>query len=253
MYLLIIFFLILIIPFLVMPKYITGHKPPYEAVIMSDIIICAVAALTFMIQGMTGEGMFTQLHNAVQDVVGIVANDSSVIKLLGIEELGSSERTELVGRLYDEAFKLIPVVVLMFGAIMSYIAYIIVSRSLSKRSAVVLMPRFREFMLPGGAIFVVIGFYMLVWLLTVSGTFESNSYYLNIDLLFDFIFFVQGMSVVFMLFYLKRIPKGFALVVCLILWYIYIGRTILVVIGMFDVIFGLKGKMIINNGKSQRK
>ena len=115
------------------------------------------------------------------------------------------------------------------------------------------MPKFREFSVPSGAVFVLIGIYLLVWMLTATETFSDNSYYVNIDLLFDFVFFLQGMSAVFMLFYLKRIPSGFALVLCIVLWNIYIGRTMIVVIGMFDVIFGLKGKMLANNGRNQRK
>lgn len=253
MYLLIIFFLILIIPFLVMPRYITKSRSSYEAVIMSDIVICAAAAVIFMVQSITGDGMFTQLHNGVQDIAGVVAKDSNVISLLGMEELSAGERTDLVVRLYDEVFKLLPVSILIFGAVMSYIVYILLSRSLNRRSPVNLMPKFREFSVPSGAVFVLIGIYLLVWMLTATETFSDNSYYVNIDLLFDFVFFLQGMSAVFMLFYLKRIPSGFALVLCIVLWNIYIGRTMIVVIGMFDVIFGLKGKMLANNGRNQRK
>ncbi len=253
MYLLIIFFLILVIPFIVMPSYITKRRSPYEAVLMSDIVICAAVAVIFMVQSMTGDGMFTQLHNAMQSIAGTVAGDSNVIELLGMEDMSAKEREDLVIGVYDEVFKLLPVSIMMLGAIVSYIVYIVLSVSLNKRSPVELMPKFREFSVPSNAVFVLIGMYMFVWMLTAMGDFEDNSFYVNIDLLFDFVFFLQGMSVIFMLFYLKRIPKGFALALCIVLWNIYIGRMILIVVGMFDVIFGLKGRMLDNKGRNQRK
>lgn len=252
MYLLIIFFLILVVPFIVMPRYITKHRSPYEAVLMSDAVICAAAALIFMLQAVTGEGMFTQLHDAVQSAAGTVANDSNVIEFLGMEDLSAGERKELVIGLYDGVFKLLPVGIMILGAVVSYIVYIVMSVSLNKRAPVELMPKFREFSVPNSAVFVLIGMYLLIWMLTATGTFEDNSFYVNMDLLFDFVFFLQGMSVVFMLFYMKHIPRGFALALCIVLWNIYIGRTMLVVIGMFDVIFGLKGKMLANNGRKRK-
>ena len=250
MYLLVIFFLILIIPFLVMPKHITANKKsPYEVIVISVLFICCASVLMFMTASMIGKGVFSQRHDFVVDISKMAANDPMVTKALKFEDLSDGERTAMVIKVYDAALKLIPSCIVMMGTIVSYIAYIILSRSLNKRAPVKLMPKFREFTFPNGAVVGLIIMYMLSWLLTSTGTFSDNSFYVNIDVLFDFIFFIQGMSVIFMLFYVKRIPKVFALILSVFMWYIFIGRTIFVMLGMFDLILGFKARLLINNSK----
>lgn len=250
MQLLIIFFIVLVIPFLVMPKYIYDkRRGPYEAVIMSDIVVCAAVTIFLMIQSATGDGLFTQLHDAIAGTVKMMAGDANVIKAFGMEELTSAERVTALSELYDEVLKLLPMNIFIAGAIVSYIAYILLSRSLAKRGPVELMPKLRDFNFPRRAVIAMLTAYLLVWMLTATEGFSDNSFFVNIDMMFDFFFFLQGMSVIFLLFYLKRIPKGFALILCIVLWYIYIGRTIVVVIGMFDLIAGLKIRMNMNSGR----
>ena len=74
--------------------------------------------------------------------------------------------------------------------------------------------------------------------------------YVNMDLIFDFVLSLQGISVVFMLFHMKKLPKTIAVIVIVILWGTYMGRWLLVLLGMFDIILGLKIR--IQNGRSGR-
>lgn len=248
MYLLIIMLMTLFIPFIIMPNYISkADRSPYEVIVRSVIFICAAAAITFMTAGMTGDGVFTQLYKSVEEFAGVAAQDDNVIKALHLGKIAEAERANMVAKLYGEALKLLPACIFMLGTIISYIAYIILSRSLNKRSPVNLMPRFREFTFPNGAVMALVMVYMFVWIMTTSGTFADNSFYLNIDVLFDFVFFIQGSSVIFMLCYVKRIPKVAAFIFSLAMWYIFIGRTAVVMLGMFDLIFGFKFKMLKNN------
>ena len=72
------------------------------------------------------------------------------------------------------------------------------------------------------------------------------------DLLFDFVMYLQGASVIFMLFYVKHIPKGFALVLTIVLWNIYMGRSIIVMLGIFDLIFSFKYRLLYHESKKRR-
>lgn len=248
MYLLIIMLMTLFIPFIIMPNYISrADKSPYEIVVKSVMFICAAAAIAFMTAGMTGDGVFTQLYKSVEEFAKAAAQDANVIKSLHLEETAEAERAGMVVKLYGEALKMLPACIFMMGTIISYIAYIILSRSLNKRSPVNLMPRFREFTFPNSAVMALVIVYMFVWIMTTEGTFSDNSFYLNIDVLFDFVFFIQGASVIFMLCYVKRIPKAAAFIFSLAMWYIFVGRTAVVMLGMFDLIFGFKLKMLKSN------
>ncbi len=252
MYLLMILFIVVIAPFLIMPRRITqGGREPYEIVLISVITICAAAAVIFMGAAMVGEGVMSQLHGSVVEISKTAAQDPTVIKALNLQSHDTAERIKLLTTVYDEALKLIPACIMILSCLTSYIAYLILSKSLSRRGPVNQMPRFREFNIPNAAVFVLIAIYMIVWLMTMNGAAENSAYYTNIDLLFDFVMYLQGASVIFMLFYVKHIPKGFALALTIILWYIMASRSIIVMLGIFDLIFNFKYKLLYHENKKR--
>lgn len=250
MYLLFILLLIIIIPFIVMPTDITrADKSPYFVVLKGIMVTGAASAIVFMTAAMTGDGVYTQLHDIVKEISPSAANDPNVISMLGWEDVDEATRTKNMMTLYDGALKLFPASVILLSTISSYLGYIILSRALNKRSPVKLMPKFREFSLPGNAVMGLVGMYMLVWILSMMGTLTNDAYYLNVNSVFDLAFCLQGMSVIFMLFYIKRIPKGFAAIVSLILWCLAFGKAMLVLMGMMDLVIGLKTRMFERSQK----
>ena len=253
MYLLMILFITVVAPFLVMPRYITkGGRNPYDVVLISVITICAAAAVIFMGASMVGDGVLSQLHGSVEEISKAAAQDPTVIKALKLESHDMAERVKLLTAVYDEALKLIPACIMILSCLTSYIAYLILSKSLSRRGEVSRMPRFREFDMPNTAVFVLVAIYMIVWLATMTGSVENSAFYTNMDLLFDFVMYLQGASVLFMLFYVKHIPKGFALALTIVLWNIYMGRSIIVMLGIFDLIFSFKYRLLYHESKKRR-
>lgn len=253
MYLLMILFIAVIAPFMLMPRRITKiGTDPYEIVLISVASICGAAALIFMVASMTGDGVASQLQSSIEEFAKAAANDPTVVKALKLESHDTAERVKLLTTLYSEALKLIPTCIMIISCLTSYAGYLLLSKSLSRRGAVNRMPRFREFNVPNTAVFVLVAIYIIVWLMTMTGSGEGSGFYINVDLMFDFIFYIQGASVIFMLFYVKRIPKGFALVLALILWYIYMARTIVVTIGIFDLIFGIKHRLL-HRGEGKKR
>ena len=253
MYLLMILLIAIVVPFLVMPRRISqGSRNPYDVVLISVITICAAAAVIFMGAAMVGEGVMSQLHGSVEEISRVAAQDPTVVKALNLESHDMVERVKLLVAVYDAALKLIPACIMILACLTSYIGYLILSKSLSRRGEVKRMPRFREFDVPNTAVFVLVGIYMIVWLLSMTGSIENNAFYTNMDLLFDFVMYLQGASVIFMLFYVKHIPKGFALALTIILWYIYAARSIVVMLGIFDLIFSFKYRLLYHESKKRR-
>ena len=237
MYLLMILFITVVAPFLVMPRYITkGGRNPYDVVLISVITICAAAAVIFMGASMVGDGVLSQLHGSVEEISKAAAQDPTVIKALKLESHDMAERVKLLTAVYDEALKLIPACIMILSCLTSYIAYLILSKSLSRRGEVSRMPRFREFDMPNTAVFVLVAIYMIVWLATMTGSVENSAFYTNMDLLF----------------YVKHIPKGFALALTIVLWNIYMGRSIIVMLGIFDLIFSFKYRLLYHESKKRR-
>ncbi len=244
MYLLLIHILILAVPLIVMPRYIIqGYISPYRTVLQATIAVAASATVVFIAASMTGEGLFSQIHEMVRAISREAASNSAITEMFDMGSADLQERTEMLTNLYDNLFAMLPSYIITVGAVVSYIEYIILSKIIGRKRQVVKMPKFREFSFPGGALTGVVIMYLLTWVMTQSGIFTNNMMYINMDFLFDFTFSIQGVSVVLMFCHMKRMPYVLGIIIAVILWMTLIGRAVLVMTGMIDLMFGLKGKI----------
>lgn len=245
MYLLLIYFLILVVPIAVMPGYIrTGKMSPYRTVMQATLIVTVMTVIVFMVASMTGEGIFAQLQELIDDMAKELAKNPMIEDSLNLASVSKADRVEVISAIYKSAFAVMPATIMAMSVVVSYIEYIIISKIMSRRVTTVRrMPKFREFTWPGSALMGIMGMYLLSWLLTKTGVFADSMVYMNIDFLFNFMFSLQGVSVVLMFCHMKRIPKAIGIIAAVILWMTYFGRMALLIIGMIDLIFGIKKRI----------
>ena len=245
MYLLLIYFLILVVPIAVMPGYIrTGKMSPYRTVMQATLIVTVMTVIVFMVASMTGEGIFAQLQELIDDMAKELAKNPMIEDSLNLASVSKADRVEVISAIYKSAFAVMPATIMAMSVVVSYIEYIIISKIMSRRVTTVRrMPKFREFTWPGSALMGIMGMYLLSWLLTKTGVFADSMVYMNIDFLFNFMFSLQGVSVVLMFCHMKRIPKAIGIIAAVILWVTYFGRMALLIIGMIDLIFGIKKRI----------
>lgn len=252
MYLLLIFLMSFIIPLIALPGLIKKRiGSPYRIVLYASLISSAAAFMVFAVAAMSGESVFSQLDSTIDAMADILARDNSVAEIMNMSDVAVSERADFFTKLYQEVFESLPASIMTFNAVIAYFEYILMSRTMTaKNVGVRLMPKFREFSLPAGTIWGILIMYLVSWLMTTTETLPNDLLYVNMDLIFDFVLALQGISVVFMLFHMKKLPRAVAVVVIIVLWGTYMGRWILIMLGMFDIIIGLKIR--IQNGKSGR-
>ena len=245
MYLLLIYFLILVVPIAVMPGYIrTGKMSPYRTVMQATLIVTVMTVIVFMVASMTGEGIFAQLQELIDDMAKELAKNPMIEDSLNLASVSKADRVEVISAIYKSAFAVMPATIMAMSVVVSYIEYIIISKIMSRRVTTVRrMPKFREFTWPGSALMGIMGMYLLSWLLTKTGVFADSMVYMNIDFLFNFMFSLQGVSVVLMFCHMKRIPKAIGIIAAVILWMTYFGRMALLIIGMIDLVFGIKKRI----------
>ena len=245
MYLLLIYFLILVVPIAVMPGYIrTGKMSPYRTVMQATLIVTVMTVIVFMVASMTGEGIFAQLQELIDDMAKELAKNPMIEDSLNLASVSKADRVEVISAIYKSAFAVMPATIMAMSVVVSYIEYIIISKIMSRRVTTVRrMPKFREFTWPGSALMGIMGMYLLSWLLTKTGVFADSMVYMNIDFLFNFMFSLQGVSVVLMFCHMKRIPKAIGIIAAVILWMTYFGSMALLIIGMIDLIFGIKKRI----------
>lgn len=250
MYLLLIFLIILVIPFAVVPRHIKINiLPPYRIVLYSTLTVASLAALIFMIAAFSGEGLYSQLYAVVKLMSEQLASEPMFVETFRMTEMSDTERINAVLHIYDSGLKRLPVTIMFMGMVVSYIAYIIISRIMSKKHDVKKMPKFREFTFPHGAAMAVMIMYLISWIMMTSEASVGEILYMNVNMLFDLVFVIQGIAVVFMFFYFKRVPQTVSVIVSGIMWMTAIGETFLVLLGMADLFLGVRGWIAAKNGR----
>lgn len=251
MYLFIIFILTAAVPLVVMPRYIKqGISSPYGTVFNGALNTWFLIAFVFMLSSFSGQGIFAQLHIQVNDMIAMAVKNPAFSELPIFGELNTAEKTELLTKSYDEMLITLPAYIMALSAIISYAEYIILTNVLKKRFKTKPMTKFREFTLPPNAVMGIFLMYIASWAITMTGSEFGNVVYANINFIFNFVFTLQGISVVFMFCHMKRILKAVAVIAAILIWSNYIGQMLLTMLGLFDLIFGLKGRI---QGGGRRK
>lgn len=244
MYLSLIFILTLVIPFIAMPKHIKLNiLPPYRVILLSIMGVGVMATLVLMVASFSGQGLYAQLHEMAKLISEEAATNPMIIEALGMQELSESDISQMLLTMYDKGFLMLPVAVLLMSAIVSYIAYIILSNVIGKRTEVKKMTKFREFTFPHGTAMAVMIMYIIGWIMLESESGMGEILYANFSALFDIVFVLQGIAVVMMFFHFKRIPQPIAVVVSGFMLITSIGKTFMVLMGMADIFFGLRARM----------
>lgn len=244
MYLTIIFLLTLIIPFLVMPKHIRlGILPPYRVVLLSMLGVMVTAVVVLMAASLSGTGLYAQLHEVSKLISEEAAKNPMMIESLSAAGIGEEDRVKTLVQIYDTGLMRLPATIIFMGAIVSYIAYIILSRIIGKKHDVKKMPKFREFTFGHGTAMAIMLMYLISWIMLEAELGVGEMMYVNINMLFDLIFAFQGIAVVMMFFHFKKIPQAVAVVVSGFMWITSIGKMFLVLIGMADLFLGLRIRM----------
>lgn len=244
MYLTVIFILTLIIPFLVMPKHIKwGILPPYRVVLLSIMGVCTMAAVILMLASFSGQGVYAQLLDAAKIVSEQAASNPTIVEAFGAGGVSEAEMAKFLMQMYSKGFLMVPAGILFMAAVVSYIAYIILSKILGKNREVKKMPKFREFTFPHGTAMAVMLMYLLGWLMLDSEAKMGEIMYANFSMIFDLVFVLQGIAVVFMFFHFKKVPQVVSVIACVCMCVSSFGKTFMVLLGMADIFFGLRARM----------
>lgn len=244
MYLTIILILTLIIPFLTTPKHIKiGILPPYRIVLLSMLGVSVMAVFVLMFASFSGQGLYAQLIEVAKGVSEQAASNEVFRETFGATGVSDEDMAAFLLQMYSKGFLIMPVTIMFMGAVVSYIAYIILSNVMGRNGEVKKMPKFREFTFPHGTAMAVMIMYMISWILLDSEAQMGEMLYANFSMIFDIVFVLQGIAVIMMFFHFKKIPQPVAVVVCVVMCITSIGKTFMVLLGMADMFFGLRARM----------
>lgn len=232
-----------IAPIPVIIKSMSRKLTPLRAV-LNGLLTGVVAALLIMvIADLSGSNVFEEMLKQVDAMAEILARDPNLSAMLG-QDMDEAQRVKVITEIYSQSIKMLPAVIFIISTIFAYIEYIIISKIYKPGGiAVIPMTKMREFNLPRNIAMVWVALYLLSLLITKTGIIENDMVFLNINYIFNFAFCIQGLSLIFMFCYSRKIPKVLAILVAIAACATNLGQTVLMIVGFTDVLFGIKQRM----------
>lgn len=223
---------------------IKGRVTPFRAVV-NGIVAGAVGALIVMvIAQITGVNVFEQLSEQTELAAQTIASTPEMAEAIGGSGLSEAEIVKGITDIYSTVIQSLPTTICIVAAIASYIEYIILSK-IYKPGGVKAIPmtKMRELELPRNIVTIWVVLYIVSLFVKGNDGLDFDFVFLNITAIFNMLFILQGMSLIFMLCYAKRLPKALAVIVIILLLGMNIGNLILELAGFADVLFGFKQRM----------
>lgn len=243
MYLTLAFAAALLLPVPTIINRIMKRVPPYRAVLEGALAGAAGVLLVMILAAVSGESILSQIQGDISYIAQTLAADPNIKSALGAgmtqEELANS-----LSMIYEQAAQLVPSTMGIFALAGAYVEYIILSRIIKPEGeAAIRMTPFRNFDLPRNIIAGWVVVFILSWLCTKIEAMPGELLYANISTLFDFIFCLQGMSVIFMFCHRRRAPKAIAVILILFFYFTGFGKIALMILGFADIIFRIKERI----------
>ena len=224
-------------------KSIKERVTPFRAV-LNGVLSGILAALIVMVAGqMMGVNVFDQMFDAADEMIKTLSSDPNAKAMLA-EGVTMDQMIQTLTYVFETSVKMLPASLCIFALLASYVEYIILSRILKPGGvAPIPMTKIQEFDLPRRLVTLWCLIYLAALALSNTEGFADSIIFMNLMVLFNLAFFLQGVSVVFMFCSTRKIPRIAAVIFTVLMLFISIGGTLVRLLGFTDLLFGLKYRM----------
>jgi len=250
MYTLLILLIMIVIPVPIMMKYMLTGRSAYRGILEGSLSAMTGVTLLFLVfWSMTGATFFEVL-NSVLNQVKIEDMNLTGYYMMGMKEL-SPDKLQLALDNMKEMTKLaVPGVIIVFCMIIAYLNYAVISFIVSKTGRKIsTLPPFRTFSLPKNIVMGSLIIYLLSYITAEMGIIDKSLMMFNLQMLFTFVFSIQGLAVVFYFGNAKKIPKFILIIVSGIFILTWLGETFLFFLGLTDVVLDIRKRFSQTNLK----
>jgi len=230
----------IVIPIPVMMKYMLTGRSAYRGVLEGSMTAMTGVAVVFLVFWlMTGVTIFHVLNSALNQISVEDMNLSGY--MVGMKQL-EPDTMKLALEQMKEMMKLaVPGTIIVISLIIAYLNYSLISWALGKTGKKISkLPPFRVFSLPKNFILGALLIYVLSYIAVSLGIIGKELIMFNLELVFTFLFSVQGLAVVFYFGYLKKIPQIITLIVAGIFFFTWLGQSFLFLLGLTDLVFDIR-------------
>lgn len=204
----------------------------------TTIIVTSIIFFISLIIGLYWVGFTPEVINSPESVKSFIEVERNLMSSMGEKvELSNAYLTQV----YNLTIQIIPSVLIIISLIVSYCTYSIVGKSILKRGGIILQPSsFIFFRVPKGLPLALFISMFLIYIL--KGTIGSiySIMMMNIVLIFSFILFVLGFSV--LMYLLNKLKFGGILkfVIYVSVFIIPFFQIALIFLGLLDYLFNFR-------------
>lgn len=231
MYTTLILFGIIIFPIPSLVLCIRRGLNPYNGVLNATISVGLSSLLIFIFAYGAGTSVAAELEASYEAYMPML-----------LQSLPGQE--ELIRQSIDIAISGFPSTILLMGAVVAYIEYLILSKFIRNGDrGAWQMARLHEFTWPRNGIYGWLLIFVLSWIAGLSGMPDGDLVMLNIQNIFEAAFALQGTSLLLMFFFMKKVPRGLGPVLAILAWVIPMGKSVLFLLGIIDIMLGLRTRI----------
>lgn len=244
MYLEIILIIIIAVPAFVMTGMTGKNKKPYGVVGAGTVSAGVGVLLVFVVAYLMGNSIGEYMEKAIKETVNILTENDMALEALGLGDMSQKDAAAGLTKIYSTMASLLPSVFIMMASVISYIEYNIIVR-IKYRKGNQLKPfaYMRDFTLKPNDVIGWFLIYLAGYLLKAIGVGAAAALVMNINALVQAIISLQGIALIFVFFYTKKIGKIVPFLASVILWILPMGRTVLFMLGMLDLLLNMRGRI----------
>lgn len=250
MYTLLILLIMIFIPIPVMLKYMLTGRSAYRGILEGSLTAVTGVAIVFLaFWSMTGATFFHVLSSALSQISVKDMNLASYA-MMGLKQPDPDAMQVALDQMKEITSLAVPGTLIVISMAIAYLNYGVISWVIGKTGKrISKLPPFRAFSLPKSIVLGSLLIYILAYIAINMGIIDKNLMMFNLEMLFTFVFSIQGLAVVFYFGYFKRIPKIVVLVVSAVFVFTWLGQTFLFILGLTDVVLDIRKRFSQTNLK----
>ncbi len=217
---------------LAMGHYIKKQKEPYAVIGIGTIVSVFSVLIIFQVASYIGNvNIFDEITLAME---GVVNKQIDMLKTMNIDTFNANE-------VLNYLLMIVPGVFVIQSMIIAFGNYYITANVLKRFNVNnIELPQFSNFRLPRN---IVLGF-VIVFILSYLTRYIKGIYHVNlltnVTLLFVFMFFIQGMSVISYLIKKTKIPGAVRISLLVLILFISPLLTVISFVGLIDAIVNIR-------------
>ena len=128
MYIELMLLVIIAMPISAIYKEIMNKKRPYQAIGTGIMFATVGAVLVFLIAYLSGNSLGAIVDKGIESTVNMIVSNKEALEMLGRASVGKAKAISTLTQMYSTVASMLPAVLMIFAAIVSYIEYNILVR-----------------------------------------------------------------------------------------------------------------------------